>query len=427
MRIAYFDCFAGISGDMTLGALVDAGAGFDALLSELGKLQLHDEFEIALDRVTKRGISAADVTVRLHHHHDHDHGHSHSHRRGFTEIKEIIEQGGLSERVKRDSIAIFTKLGEAEAKIHDKSIDEIHFHEVGAVDAIVDIVGACICLELLGIDKVYCSPMPTFTGTVEIGHGTFPLPAPATVEILKGAPWRELGIEGEIVTPTGAAIVATLAEGFGPMPAMSVESIGYGAGKRDFGIPNVLRVVVGEAAAPFGPFDTTAPQSTQGLRAPLDAPATQGERLGEALEVAVIETNIDDLSPQVYEVVMERLFEAGALDVYLTPIQMKKNRPATLLSVICEPGLIETLSAIIFEETTSIGIRIDTRRRVCLEREIISVDTDFGPIRVKVARKDGEIANIAPEYDDCRAAAAKHCTPVKRVRDAAVVAFYSAQ
>ena len=413
MKIAYFDCFAGISGDMTLGALVDAGADFGALNSELDKLALRQaqgaqEFELVLDRVTKRSISAADITVKLHHPH-HDHGHSHG--RGFTEIKQIIGQSGLSERVKRDSIAIFTKLGEAEAKIHDKSIDGIHFHEVGAVDAIVDIVGACVCLELLGVEKVYCSPMPTFTGTVEIAHGTFPLPAPATVEILKGAPWRELGIEGEIVTPTGAAIVATLAEGFGPMPAMSVQSIGYGAGKKDFGMPNVLRVVVGEATAPFGPFDTTAPQSTQGLRA-------------EALEVAVIETNIDDLSPQVYEVVMERLFDAGALDVYLTPIQMKKNRPATLLSVICEPDLIETLSAIIFEETTSIGIRIDTRRRVCLEREIVSVDTDFGPIRVKVARKDGEIANIAPEYEDCKAAAMKHGVAFKRVRDGAVVAFY---
>jgi pyridinium-3,5-bisthiocarboxylic acid mononucleotide nickel chelatase len=402
MKIAYFDCFAGISGDMTLGALVDAGADFSALQRELGGLGLSDEFEITLDRVAKRGISAADVTVKPHrNHHDHDHGHSHSHGRGFTEIKQIIEQSGLSERVRRDSIAVFTKLGEAEAKIHGKGIEEIHFHEVGAVDAIVDIVGACICLELLRIEKVYCSPMPTFTGTVEIAHGTFPLPAPATVEILKGAPWRELGIEGEIVTPTGAAIVATLAEGFGPMPAMSVESIGYGAGKKDFGMPNVLRVFVGTSAD-----------------------SGSGEPSYNA-EVAVIETNIDDLSPQVYEVVMERLFDAGALDVYLTPIQMKKNRPATLLSVICEPGLIDTLSAIIFEETTSIGIRIDTRRRMCLDREIVGVETEFGPIAVKVARYEGTVLNIQPEYEDCKAAAAKHGVAFKRVRDAAVVASHS--
>lgn len=426
MRAAYFDCFAGISGDMVLGALVDAGADFEALRSELEKLALRQaqgaqEFEITLDRVTKRGISAADVTVKLHHRHHHKHSdhHREGHGRGLGQIKSIIEASGLSDRVKRDSIAIFQRLAEAEAKIHARSVDEIHFHEVGAVDAIVDIVGACVCLELLGVEKVYCSPLPTFSGTVEIEHGTFPLPAPATVEILKGAPWRELGIEGEIVTPTGAAIVATLAEGFGPMPAISVESVGYGAGKKDFGIPNVLRVLVGTSS---GPFDTPASP----LRQAQDAQqATQSLQAGKAAaEVAVIETNIDDLSPQVYEVVMERLFEAGALDVYLTPIQMKKNRPATLLSVICEPDLVCNISAIIFSETTSIGIRIDRRARVCLEREMVSVDTEFGPIGVKVARYEGNTLNAQPEYEDCRAAAAREGVAFKRVRDAAVAAFY---
>lgn len=395
---------------MTLGALVDAGADFESLKSELEKLHVH-EFDLTLDKVVKRGISASDVTVKLHehnHHHGHEH-HGHSHGRSFSEIKRIIEQSGLSEGVKTRAIAIFTRLGEAEAKIHDKNIEEIHFHEVGAVDAIVDIVGACICLELLGIDKVYCSPIPTFFGTVEIAHGKFPLPAPATVEILKNAPWRELGVEGEIVTPTGAAIVATLAEGFGPMPPMSIQSTGYGAGKKDFGLPNALRVFVGETAAPF---DTPAPQATQGARA-----------CGEAVEVAVIETNIDDLSPQAYEIVMERLFEAGALDVYFAPIQMKKNRPATLLSVICEPAMVEKLSNIIFEETTSIGVRIDTRKRICLEREIVKVETGYGPISLKIARRNGEILNIQPEYEDCKAAAQKHNVPLKRVRDAAMVAF----
>ena len=435
MRIAYFDCFAGISGDMTLGALVDAGADFEALKGELARLPLRhaqgaQEFELSLERVTKRGISACEVTVRTHHHHDHGHGHSHG--RGFSEIRRMIEESGLSEGVKQRSVAIFTELGEAEAKIHGKGIEEIHFHEVGAVDSIVDIVGACICLELLGIEKLHCSPIPTFTGTVEIAHGKYPLPAPATIELLKGAPWRELGIDGEIVTPTGAAIVATLAEVFGPMPAMSIESTGYGAGKKDFGIPNVLRVVVGEAAA--ASFDT--PSATQDLRltgmpsGPLDTPLrqaqdAQGLHAGEHVEVAVIETNIDDSSPQVYEVVMERLFESGALDVYLTPIQMKKNRPATLLSVICEPDLVDKLSGIIFEETTSIGVRIDTRGRICLQREITKVETEFGPISLKIARRDGEVMNIQPEYEDCKAAASRHSVPIKRVRDAAVVAFYS--
>lgn len=396
MRIAYFDCFAGISGDMTLGALVDAGADFEALKNELSKLHVHD-FELSLDKVTKRGISASDVTVHTHHH-EHHHGHDHSHHgRAFSDIKHIIESSDLSDSVKMKSIAIFTKLGEAEAKIHNKSIEEIHFHEVGAVDAIVDIVGACICLELLGIEKIHCSPIPTFAGMVEIAHGKFPLPAPATVEILKNAPWRELGIEGEIVTPTGAAIVATLAESFGSMPAMSITSTGYGAGKKDFGIPNVLRVIVGETT----------------------------EADGVHTEVAIIETNIDDLSPQVYEVVMERLFDAGALDVYLTPIQMKKNRPATLLSVICEPELIEKLSGIIFEETSSIGVRIDTRKRICLQREIVTVETEFGTISLKIARSNGEVMNIQPEYEDCKSAAVKHHLPFKKVRDAAVVAFYA--
>ncbi|NLN76912.1 MAG: nickel pincer cofactor biosynthesis protein LarC [Armatimonadetes bacterium] len=401
MRIAYFDCFAGISGDMTLGALVDAGADFEALKSELAKLHIHD-FELSSERVMKRGIAACDVMVHTHHHHHHDEGHhGHSHGRSFTDIKHIISESKLSDRVKRDSIAIFATLGEAEAKIHGSTIDSIHFHEVGAVDAIVDIVGACICLELLGIEKLYCSPVPTFTGMVEIAHGRFPLPAPATMEILtsKGAPWRELGIEGEIVTPTGAAIVATLAEGFGSMPAMNIQSTSYGAGKQDFGIPNVLRVVVGETEA-----------------------AADGE--SEAVDVVVIETNIDDLSPQIYEVVTDKLFDAGALDVYMTPIVMKKSRPATLLSVICEPRLIDALSRIIFEETTSIGLRIDERKRICLQREIRKVQTEYGTIRMKVASRDGKTLNVQPEFEDCRSAATKLGMPVKRIRDAAIVAFY---
>lgn len=416
LRIAYFDCFAGISGDMTLGALVDAGADFEALNSELEKLPLrhdHDghEFELTLEKVTKRGISAADITVHLHehHHHEHEHEHehehhAHSHGRSFSEIKQMIEQSELADRVKQRAIAIFTKLGNAEAKIHDKSIEEIHFHEVGAVDSIVDIVGACICLELLGIDKLYCSPIPTFTGMVDIAHGKFPLPAPATMEILRGVPWRELGIEGEIVTPTGAAIVATLAESFGTMPAMNIVSTGYGSGKKDFGIPNVLRVLTGT---------------------PADKPNTDVAEASEHVEVAVIETNIDDVSPQIYEVVMERLFDAGALDVYLSPIQMKKNRPASLLSVICDPASVDKLSEIIFEETTSIGVRIDTRRRICLEREFTKVETEFGQITIKFAKRNGQILNIQPEYEDCKASASKHSVPIKRVRDAAVVAFYS--
>ncbi|MCE5197376.1 MAG: nickel pincer cofactor biosynthesis protein LarC [Armatimonadota bacterium] len=394
MKIAYFDCFAGISGDMTLGALVDAGANFDSLKNELVKLGI-SEYEIRAEKVVRRGISATDVSVDVHHHHHGEHGH---HGRSFTAIRDTIQASTLTDGVKARAIAIFKRLGEAEAKIHGKDIEEIHFHEVGAVDAIVDIVGACICLDLLGIEKIYASPLPTFHGTVQTAHGTLPLPAPATAELLKNAPWRELGIEGEIITPTGAAILAELSDGFGPMPGMVTHSIGYGSGKKDFGIANVLRVMVGESKS---------------------APV-------QYHEVTVLESNIDDLSPQIYEVVMERLFAAGALDVYLTPIQMKKNRPATLLSVICAPQDVETLGKIIFEETSTIGIRIDTRNRMCLPREITTVQTQFGPIRLKVARQDGQVVNVQPEYDDCKAAAAEHEVPVKRVRDAAVVEFYRA-
>lgn len=411
---------------MTLGALVDAGADFEALKSELDKLGLGHEFELSLAKVTKRGIAASDVTVKLHHHHHHGHHREHSHGRAFSDIRKTIQDSSLSDRVKTQSVAIFTRLGEAEAKIHNKSIEEIHFHEVGAVDAIVDIVGVCICLDLLGIEKVYSGAIPTFTGTVEIAHGTFPLPAPATMEILKDAPWRELGIEGEIVTPTGAAIVAALAESFGSMPPMSIASTGYGAGKKDFGLPNVLRVLVGDSVPPARESAPLPGEST-----PLALSSPQCGRIegrgGETVEVAVIETNIDDLSPQVYDVVMERLFDAGALDVYFAPIQMKKNRPATLLSVICEPEHVETLSNIIFEETSSIGVRIDTRRRICLEREFVKVDTEYGEITLKIARRQGEVLNIQPEYEDCKLAARKQGVPVKNVRDAAVIAFHARQ
>lgn len=394
--IAYFDCFAGISGDMTLGALVDAGADFQALQEGLSKLGIGG-YEISAAKTRSAGISATDVTVRLT-------SHEHGHGRGFSDIRRIIEDSALHDTVKSRSVAIFRRLGEAEAKVHGAGIDEVHFHEVGAVDAIVDIVGTCICLDLLGVDEVLSSPMPTFTGTVEVAHGVLPLPAPATVEILAGAPWRELGVEGELVTPTGAAIVAELTSGYGPMPEMSVRSVGYGAGKKDFGIPNVLRVMVGD---------------------PAPTARTQGA-CGERSEVAVMETNIDDLVPQVYEVVMERLFAAGALDVYLTPVQMKKNRPATLLTVVCAPEDTQKMSDVLFEETSTIGIRTDLRSRTCLQRDVVTVDTKYGPIGVKVARRAGQVINVQPEYDDCKSVAARSGVGVKLVRDEAIARFLSA-
>lgn len=409
MKIAYFDCFAGISGDMTLGALVDAGADFNVLKSELDKLGVH-EFELEAQKVVKRGISATDIDVHIHHHHEHhDHGHNHHHHHGrsFTDIKHLIEDSKLSDGVKSRAVAIFRRLGEAEAEIHGKDIEEIHFHEVGAVDAIVDIVGACICLDLLGIEEIVASPMPTFTGMVEIAHGRFPLPAPATAQILQGVPWRKVGVEGELVTPTGAAIIRELASEFGEMPEMTTSSIGYGAGKKDFGLPNVLRVMIGE---------TTVQQ-------PVFPESCSRNSCSECREVSVVETNIDDLSPQIYEVVMDRLFTAGALDVYLTPIHMKKNRPGMLLSIICAPDNVDVMSQILFEETTTIGVRLDIRKRICLPREIVTVETKYGPIKMKVSMRNGEPVNANPEYEDCKAAATKHGVPVKLVRDAAVAEF----
>lgn len=388
---------------MALGALIDAGADFDSLKQELARLGI-DEYEIRAEKTTKRGITATDVAVKLYHHHNHG--------RKFSEIKRVIEESGLSDGVKSRAVAMFRRLGEAEAKIHGKDIEDIHFHEVGAVDALVDIVGACICLDLLKIEKVYSSPMPTFHGRIEIAHGIFPLPAPATAEILKGVPWQTVGVEGELVTPTGAAIITEIATSYGPMPEMISTSIGYGAGKQDFGMPNVLRVIVGEVREGEAPAE------------PHNAPSANMDDEG-CREVAVLETNIDDLSPQVYEVVMDRLFEAGALDVYLTPIQMKKNRPATLLSVMCDPADVDKMSNILFEETSTIGIRIDTRRRICLRREIAKVKTKYGQIRVKIARKAGLVINAHPEFDDCKAAALDHGVPVKLVIDATIAAFYS--
>jgi len=391
---------------MTLGALLDAGADFGALERELRKLHIH-EYQLTAEKVAKHGITATQIRVCVDDHHHGRHEHSHHHGRSYSDIRRLIEDSELSKSVKDRSLAIFTKLGEAEAKIHGKPLDAVHFHEVGSVDAIVDIIGACICLESLGIDAVYSSPLPTFHGRVEMAHGNFPLPAPATAEILKGVPWQELGIEGEIVTPTGAAIVAALSQSFGPIPPMEISSIGYGAGSKEFGIPNVLRVMVGEIQQEQTPVNSSCAGGVSGLRE----------------DVVVIETNIDDMSPQVYEVVMERLFGAGALDVYMTPIQMKKNRPAVLLSVISAPGDARAMTNILFEETSTIGVRIDTRKRVCLPREMAVVETRFGPITIKLARRAGEVVNVHPEYEDCKAAAAEHSVSLKMVRDAAIAEF----
>lgn len=385
MRIACFDCFAGISGDMTLGALIDAGVDETVLRRELCKLG-NLGFELRVSKVTKGGIEATDVRVVT--------DESHHHRR-LKDVRRIIEQSALSDAVKWRAVEVFVRLAEAEAKVHGHSPEEVHFHEVGAVDAIVDIVGACVGLELLGIEKVYASPMPMGHGFVEAAHGRIPLPAPATVEILNGIPVYDAGIEGETVTPTGAAIIRTLADEFGEMPPMRIESIGYGAGKRDSEIPNLLRVFVGDAEEAQLP----------------------------AHQVSIVETNIDDMNPEFYESAMERLFEAGALDVYLTPIVMKKGRPAILLTAICPIQRTDEIARVILRETSSFGVRISKATRRCLDRHWETVTTRYGDIRIKIGTADGT-ETASPEYEDCRRAAEEHGVPVREVYNEALCSYH---
>ncbi|MBU4371732.1 MAG: nickel pincer cofactor biosynthesis protein LarC [Proteobacteria bacterium] len=387
MKIAYFDCFAGISGDMTLGALIGAGADPVRFRDGLAGLGVGG-YRIEVGRKIKGPIEATDVRVVL------DEPHPPHHRR-LKEILETIRSANLSDRVKQTAGRIFNRLAEAEGRVHGRSPEEVHFHEVGAVDAIVDIVGTAICLELIGWPKVVAGPMPTFHGYLTSAHGTFPLPAPATAEILRGVPWRKLDIDGELVTPTGAAIIVEIASGFGEMPAMTVEKIGYGAGKNDFGIPNVLRVMVGEESV----------------------------SVPTARSVTVIETNIDDLNPQFYETAMERLFAAGALDVFLSPIQMKKNRPGTLLSVICDPAGAESIAAVVLAETSTLGVRMSRWERVCLDRRWEEVVTRFGTIRIKIGERNGNTITASPEYEDCKRAAAAHGVAIRQVYESAMVLY----
>jgi len=387
MGIAYLDCFCGISGDMTLGALVDLGVDLDQLTAELRKISL-PEWELRAEKVVKRGIMATQVTVDVPHEHGHSHD-DHGHGRTMGQIAELIQESDLTEHVKHRSLAVFDKLAEAEAKIHGTTPEKVHFHEVGAVDAVVDIVGAVVGFELLGAERIHASSVPVSHGMITFSHGTYPVPAPATLEIIKGLPTRTLDVEGETVTPTGAAILATLATHLGPMPPMRVENVGYGAGVSEFGeIPNVLRIVYGETAAQEGVEQDT---------------------------VCLLEANIDDMNPEFYDAAMAALFAAGALDAWLTPIQMKKGRPAVTLAALVHPDGLDEVTRAIFEHTTTFGVRIGEMSRRCLEREHVEVDTEYGRIRVKVAREGERITTASPEYEDCREAARAHSVPLKQV------------
>ena len=380
MNICYLDAFSGISGDMTVGALIDAGADATTLVQSLEALGTGAKFEI--EKTRRRGIAASKFRVI---------GGDGKNHRHLKHILEIIAKSGISTRAKQNASAVFQRLGEAEAKVHDISIEKVHFHEVGAVDSICDIVGACIGFDLLDIDAVYSSAVNVGSGTVKTEHGVLPVPAPATSELLTGKPIYARGPSLELTTPTGAAIATTLAAEFGPLPPMRIVSTGYGAGDYDFPEhANVLRVLIGETSG-----------------------------AAESTTVAVLEANIDDSSPQVLGYAMERLFEAGALDVTLASVQMKKNRPGALLSVIARPEDREALARLIFEETSTLGLRIFSAERRVKARRSIEIATPHGTVRMKVA----ENGSFAPEYEDCRKLARESGVPLKQILAEANVAY----
>lgn len=446
MRIAYLECFSGISGDMFLGALVDAGVPWRLLEDTVAALGLGATLESS--RLLRSGISATKVDVWVegekdmpreeywaqktaerpspsgaehvhggedHHHagHRHVHPHSQSHEhaeavasphthahRGLWEIRKVISDAKISDSAKRTAISIFEALGAAESKIHDVPVEQIHFHEVGAVDAMVDIVCAAVGAEALGVEEFVCSALNVGGGTVRCAHGTFPVPAPATVELLKHAPVYSSGVEAELVTPTGAAIVKTLVRRFAAFPQMKIEKTGYGAGSRDFEQhPNLLRLVIGEA--------------------------TTSHQLTNSETISVLEANLDDLNPQVFGYVLDRLLEEGALDVFSLPVQMKKNRPGTLLTVLCKSEDAGKLTQLIFAETTTLGVRQRDEVRQTLARRWENVRTPWGEVRIKIASMNGTVTNYAPEYEDCRRIALEHHVPLKTVMQEALRAYAS--
>jgi len=385
MKAAYFDCFSGISGDMTLGALVDAGCPLERLREDLKGLKVPG-WQISAEKVWKNGMAATHVSVRTKDPQTH---------RSLNDILGIIGKSELGGDVRKRASSIFRRLGEAEAAVHDVPIEKVHFHEVGAVDAIVDIVGACIGFSVLGIEEFACSPLNVGGGSAKMAHGMLPVPAPAAARLLLGKPTYSNGMQKELVTPTGAAIVATLCQSFGPQPPLRVQSIGYGAGATDLeGQPNVLRIMVGE--------------SLQHLETEFDE------------EIRVIEANLDDLNPQVYGYFAEKALAAGALDVFTTPVQMKKGRPGTLLTLLCKPENARKLTDLVFAETTTFGLRSYTAERRILPREWQSVQTRFGEVRMKIARANGKVLQVSPEYEDCRKLAEEKKVALREVMEEAM-------
>jgi uncharacterized protein (TIGR00299 family) protein len=423
MKTLYFDCFSGISGDMTIGALLDLGLGLDYLSTELRKLPV-EGYELQMARVTRSNLSAIkfDVVVPGEHRHSHDHGHEHHHHhdhehdhadhhdhehgaghfhRKASDILLMIGESKLTPNAKRIATDIFTKLAISEGKVHHIAPEDVEFHEVGAVDSIVDTVGAAVGFDALGIERFLCSAINIGSGFIHCQHGVFPVPAPATADLLRHATIYQKHVQTELVTPTGAAILAAVVNRFGSLNGFTAEKIGYGAGTKQFAdFPNCLRLILGEEH-PVGTFEAQAAGGS----------------------VIVIEANIDDMSPQNFAYATEKLLAAGALDVFTVPIQMKKARPGQLLQVLAEPGMVDRLTRIIFQETTTIGIRRYPVERSTLDREFVEVETEYGKISVKVSKLDGEVVNVAPEYEDCARIAREQNVPLKSVQAAAMKAY----
>ncbi len=436
MKILYFDCFAGAAGDMILGALLDAGLPFEELKRALGSLAV-DGWEISAERVVKTGLTATKFRVHEHptslahshassveggahtatapgpearpgheargtrHHHDHPHYH-------LKHIFAAIERSALNEAGKAKAVAMFRRLAEAEAGIQGTTMEKVHLHEVGAVDSIIDIVGAVFALEWFKADRIVVSPMNVGGGMVKSAHGVFPVPAPATVALLKNAPVYSSGIQSELLTPTGALILTEYASAFGPIPSMTIERVGYGAGDRELEeTPNVVRVLIGETV-----------EDVRGATAlaVAEASAVDEASTAPAMKVVVLECEIDDMNPQIFGVLMDQLYAAGALEVFYAAVQMKKNRPGTLMTIVARPEQRETMMEIVFRESTTIGVRYQELVRECLDREMVTVTTPLGPVRFKVARRNGRVLNAQPEFDDLAKLSQQRGIPVKDVQ-----------
>ena len=414
MKVLYFDCFAGAAGDMILGALLDAGLPFDDLKQALGSLAV-EGWDVSVDRVVKTGVSATKFRV-----HEHAHAPSGSGNRPFDTIRAApggvegreagagpphqhhhlkhifaaIERSALSDDGKAKAIKMFRRLGEAEAAIHGTTLEKVHLHEVGAIDSIIDIVGAVFALEWFKAGRIVVSPINVGGGMVKSAHGVFPVPAPATLALLKNAPVYSSGIQAELLTPTGALILTEYASAFGPVPAMTVDRVGYGAGDRELEeTPNVVRVLVGQA---------------EGITPHAARPKPH--------QVTVLECEIDDMNPQIFGALMETLYGAGALEVFYAAVQMKKNRPGTLMTVVARPEDRETMTEIVFRESTTIGVRYQELSRECLDREMVTVTTPLGPVRFKVARRGGRLFNAQPEFDDLAKLSQERGIPIKDVQ-----------